>query len=49
MAEWIDRTEEPGEGYWECSYYGEPWVLIEGTPTENNMNYCPNCGAKMEE
>lgn len=49
MAEWIDRTEEPGAGYWECSYCGEPWVLIEGAPAENNMNYCPNCGAKMEK
>lgn len=48
MAEWIDRTEEPGAGYWECSYCGEPWVLIEGTPAENNMNYCPNCGVKMD-
>ena len=31
-----------------CSVCGEPWTLIDGTPRENNMHYCPNCGAKME-
>lgn len=48
-AKWIDRTEEEGEGYWKCSNCEEPWVLMEGTPAENKMHYCPNCGAKMEE
>lgn len=48
-AKWIDRTEEEGEGYWKCSNCEEPWVLIEGTPAENKMNYCPSCGAKMED
>lgn len=39
---------EPDEAY-VCSCCGEPWVLCEGTPDENNMNYCPNCGARMIE
>ena len=30
-----------------CSNCGEPWTLIEGTPEQNNMNFCPNCGADM--
>lgn len=30
-----------------CSVCGEPWTLIDGTPRENNMHYCPNCGANM--
>lgn len=30
-----------------CSECDEPWTLINGTPRENNMNYCPNCGARM--
>lgn len=34
---------------WVCSVCGEPWVLNDGTPAENNMNYCPNCGADMRE
>ena len=37
-----------GDTAWVCSVCGEPWTLIDGTPKENNMNYCPNCGAKME-
>ena len=35
-------------GYkWRCSSCG---VLmdIDGTPKENLLNYCPNCGAKMD-
>lgn len=32
---------------WVCSVCGETWVLNDGTPAENNMNYCPNCGARM--
>ena len=39
---------DPDEGY-VCSICKEPFVLISGTPKENNMNYCPNCGAKMDE
>ena len=34
-----------GDTAWVCSSCGEPWVLIDGTPSENNMNFCPNCGA----
>ena len=28
---------------------GEPWTLIDGNPAENNMRYCPNCGARMDK
>ena len=38
-----------GDTAWVCSVCGEPWTLIDGTPKENNMNFCPNCGAKMTE
>ena len=34
---------------WICSACHEPWVLIDGTPQDNNMNFCPNCGADMRE
>ncbi len=47
-GEWIE-TEMGFNSYaWVCSACGEPWVLNAGTPSENNMNYCPNCGAKMK-
>lgn len=39
---------EPDEAYI-CSECGEPWILIDGTPAENNMRYCPACGCRMDK
>lgn len=39
---------EPDEAY-VCSECGEPWTLIDGNPAENNMRYCPACGARMDK
>lgn len=39
---------EPDKAY-VCSACGEAWFLASGTPEENNMNYCPRCGAKIYE
>ena len=39
---------EPDEAYI-CSECGEPLILNEGTPEENNMRYCPACGARMDK
>jgi hypothetical protein len=25
------------------------WETIDGTPKENHMNYCPQCGGKIIE
>lgn len=47
-AKWIDHSEEDDAGYYKCSNCEEPWVLMEGTPDDNKMNYCPTCGAKMD-
>ena len=33
---------------WQCSECKDVFILLEGTPKDNNYNYCPNCGAKME-
>lgn len=38
-----------GDIAWVCSACGEPWTLIEGTPEDNYMRYCPMCGAEMTE
>lgn len=35
--------------HWQCSACGCEWYLEAGTPEENNMHYCPECGAKMDE
>lgn len=31
---------------WQCTHC-KVLMSIEGTPKENLLNYCPNCGAKM--
>lgn len=42
---WIEQYEE---SLYSCSACGTEWVTIEGTPEENGMDFCPNCGAKMD-
>ena len=36
------------EYIFECSECHEIYYLNDGTPKEQQYNYCPNCGAKME-
>lgn len=54
----IEALQEPErkKGKWEvfdydnsyrCTSCGEIWTLNDGTPEENNMNYCTYCGADM--
>ncbi len=50
MSKWIDRHEEFDEANtWECPYCHLVWDLDEGTPEENDMNFCPKCGHGMRE
>lgn len=44
---WIEQ-DDYNDTYYKCSVCGEPWVLIDGTPLENGMHFCPKCGARME-
>lgn len=32
---------------WECSKCKCDWCMEEGTPQDNNLNYCPECGARI--
>ena len=42
------ETDDGWDGtYYVCSECGCPWTLIDGTPEDNDMNFCPNCGARM--
>ena len=43
---WIEQYEE---SLYSCSACGTEWVTISGTPKENDMDFCPHCGAKMDE
>jgi len=36
------------DNYWRGSC-GIVWQCEFGTPSENGMNYCPRCGAKLEQ
>ena len=38
-----------GDSIYVCSVCGETWDLEAGTPKDNNMNFCPNCGADMRQ
>lgn len=36
-------------GVFQCSNCKEKFVLISGNPKENEYEYCPHCGCKMDE
>ena len=40
---WVKRGRR-----WQCTNC-KVLMSIDGTPKENLLNYCPNCGAKMDE
>ena len=47
--EWIlNPSNLYDDATWVCSVCGHEWVLIDGTPQENDMHYCPKCGARMD-
>ena len=47
---WEEVTDYGGWGdtHYRCSVCGEEWYLEDGTPKQNNMDFCPRCGARME-
>ena len=53
MADLIDRLTckniaDPYDGsFFECSKCGERWELTCGSPADNNLNFCPRCGAEV--
>ena len=46
---WKTVSDYYDDEHWQCSACGCEWYLEAGSPTENNMHYCPECGAKMDE
>lgn len=46
---WIEKDGFDGDVYYDCSECGESWSTIEGTPWDNEWNYCPSCGCRMVE
>lgn len=49
-GQWLHDECETGEGSntYKCSVCGTVQQLEYGTPEDNEWNYCPHCGAKME-
>ena len=47
-GKWIEKDGYDGDTYYDCSVCGESWTTIDGTPWDNGMKYCPNCGCCME-
>ena len=47
-GKWIEQEDGWGGYYYDCSVCKESWTTIDGTPWDNGMNFCPNCGAEME-
>jgi DNA-directed RNA polymerase subunit RPC12/RpoP len=47
---WEEVTDYGGWGdtHYRCSVCGEEWYLEDGKPKDNNMNFCPRCGSRME-
>lgn len=53
IADLIDRPTCKNSEYlydgsfFECSECGERWELTCGSPADNNLNFCPRCGAEV--
>ena len=48
-GEWKPVDIGGGDYIYVCSVCKQKWTLNDGTPSENHMNFCPNCGADMKE
>lgn len=46
---WIEEDMFDGDIAYRCSKCNELFCIIEGTPKDNEYNFCPNCGADMRE
>lgn len=45
VTDYVCWEEAP---FYRCSVCGEEWYLEDGKPKDNNMNFCPRCGARMD-
>lgn len=45
---WIEEEVFDGEVAYKCSKCGGLFELENGTPKDNEYNFCPKCGEKME-
>lgn len=46
---WLFQFDINGDPIYMCENCKENFVLIDGTPKDNNYTYCPCCGQCLEE
>ena len=46
-GEWVEVEDYNGDIHYQCDQCGDEFILIDGTPKDNNYHFCPNCGARM--
>ena len=44
---WEIIEDWDGDDLYRCSECGSMFTLIDGTPEDNDYNFCPSCGADM--
>ncbi len=49
MGRWVEEDMFDGDVAYRCTNCNEVFSLIDGTPKDNEYNYCPNCGCKMQD
>jgi hypothetical protein len=47
-GKWIEEDDGWDGVFWRCSECNEPFYLVDGTPVDNGLRYCPNCGKGMK-
>ena len=47
-GKWVKHDSDCEETYYTCSVCEDEGFIIDGTPWEIGLNYCPKCGAKMK-
>ena len=45
---WIEEDMFDGDVAYRCSECNELFWIESGTPKDNEYNFCPKCGARME-
>ncbi len=45
---WIEEDMFDGDVDYRCSACNELFWIESGTPKDNEYNFCPKCGAKLE-
>ena len=47
QGKWMEIEDYNGDIHYQCDQCGNEFILIDGTPKDNNYHFCPNCGADM--